>query len=427
MSARKRLEKCWIVAGYEFVSRARRWQFLVSVLAPPIVGALILLLVTVPHALALDAELREREAMKVGVVGCPVRLTAQASSHSRLGMLPSGLRHQLEGALTKPVLSPITFSSREEGLRAFAERRIGWLFVFDKQYLANGRVELVRRPITLWSALQRPDLGPPLQMGLLEGRLDPQLLERVRAPLVLEETTLDARGQPVSDKSMAATALVPYAIATLLLTLVAFCSHYLRSVMDDRKTRLHEILLTSVAPAELYLGKLLGVAGLVAVQAGFWGLLAAPLSAGLLAALHLSLGLLLLMATFVVLAVVFWTALIAGLYALSTDDWNPEQYLSLINFVPMFLLPLIIAQPEAWWLRVFSVLPPISPAVMMGRLVSGSVPTVEVVAALVLFGIADALAIYLGLRLFCLSSLLYGQKYTAKTVWRALRQPIPGA
>jgi ABC-2 type transport system permease protein len=302
-------------------------------------------------------------------------------------------------------------------------REVTWLFVFDPSYLQTGRVELVRRPQTMWSELRKPDLAPLILQALLRSKVDSAMLERVRAPLVVTETSINLKGDVISDASLETTFLLPYAVATLITTLLAFASSYMDRVLDKGGSRLHEMLLTALSPADLYHGKLLGVGALVAVQAGFWVLLGSPLALTMLRSIRLGPGVLGLICVYIVLVMLFWIALDAGFCALSVDGWKPNQFFSLLNMIPYFMIPLIASAPHGTLIRTLSFVPPLAPAIMAGRLASGSVPAADLAGSLLLLAGSCWLALRGGLRIYRLGSLLFGQKTTWANLFRELRRP----
>ena len=72
-------------------------------------------------------------------------------------------------------------------------------------------------------------------------------------------------------------------------------------------------------------------------------------------------------------------------------------------------------------MAVLSQVPLVSPFMMLGRITSGEAVAWEVVLSIVLLVVAIVAALWLAARIYAAGVLLYGQRPSARDVWRLVR------
>jgi ABC-2 type transport system permease protein len=242
-----------------------------------------------------------------------------------------------------------------------------------------------------------------------------------------------------------------YIVAILLYMMIALYGQtMLRGVLEEKTTRVAEVVLSSVSPDTLLAGKVLGV-GLVAItQVLTWvaltiGMLiylmpilfgnmapaagaAAAASRGLpsdaITSALPSLGAALVILGFFVLGFIFYSALFAAVGAMVSSQEDVQQasmpvMLMLISSV-VFMSP-ILTNPGSPLSRTMSLIPFSAPILMPLRMSLVPVPWWELAASLGGVAIAAVLAIWLSARIYRVGLLMYGKRPSFKELARWVR------
>jgi ABC-type Na+ efflux pump permease subunit len=219
--------------------------------------------------------------------------------------------------------------------------------------------------------------------------------------------------------------MAPFAFVFLMLMAIMTTGQYLLSnVIEEKSSRIVEVLLSAVRPGELMAGKIIGL-GLVGLMvAGLW------LGGGLVALewrgieLDLPASIWAYFLVYYVLGYLLLASLMAGAGSLCSE---PKEAASLIGPINMILIiPMIgwynfAQEPMGLAARLLSFVPPITPLMMMLRLGAGEIPAWEVAATLALLLVSTVGAIWLAGKVFRVGVLMYGKRPGLKTVWRAVR------
>jgi ABC-2 type transport system permease protein len=274
---------------------------------------------------------------------------------------------------------------------------------------------------------------------------------------------LEVRSEKIGDHgkekgSGLGTALFGYVIALLLyMMIVLYGQTVLRGVMEEKTTRVAEVVVSSVSTDTLLAGKVLGV-GLVAItQVLAWvalsvslayygapllerklgaGAMAAgaaagqPGGAGMAGALanalpSVSMPTLLALLLFFVLGFIFYASLFAAIGAMVNSQEDVQQasmpvMLLLISSV-IFMTP-IMTNPGSGLARTMSLLPFSAPILMPLRMTLIPVPWYEVAGSLAGVAIACVAAIWVSARIYRVGLLMYGKRPTFGELARWVRQ-----
>jgi ABC-2 type transport system permease protein len=267
--------------------------------------------------------------------------------------------------------------------------------------------------------------------------VDPSIIARVearRAPI----TDLNPRKAEGEEKVGLADRLrqwVPsFFVYLLWISIFAVSQMLLNSVIEEKSNRIIEVLLSSVTPGELMLGKLLGIAmtggvmlsswlgsiiGMALVQSRFF---AAPVGAGEsisavanlpsdLLSLFQSTWLLPAFALYFILGYIAYATIfltVGSLCSTIKDAQNLMGPLMLVLMVPLFLMPFIPWDPNGPIATVFSWVPLYTPFIMMNR-ITASPPLFDVIGTGVLLIGFDILILWGCGKIFRLAILRTGQ------------------
>jgi ABC-2 type transport system permease protein len=207
---------------------------------------------------------------------------------------------------------------------------------------------------------------------------------------------------------------VSYLLVTLIL---AGSGMILTSVVEEKSSRVIEVLVTSAHPAELLLGKVLGVMCLfltvLGVLAGVGILAAGQLPAGLVreaAGAIFDNGLLGWATLFLVFGFLLYGSIFAGLAAFCETPREAQSLatpLSLMMLVPLILVVSALQAPDSPLIRAAALFPPFTPFLMLLRIADGA-PAWEVATGMLLMAVTTAGAIWIGVQAYRTGALTQG-------------------
>jgi len=202
--------------------------------------------------------------------------------------------------------------------------------------------------------------------------------------------------------------------------------HILLTTVEEKRSRVIEVLLSAVSPMQLLAGKILGQMCVGSVMLGLYGGmgLAALISFALLGLVDLSLIFYLLIFYLIAYFTLgSWMAAIGSAVNEVTEAQSLMMPVMITMMVPWLLWLPITRDPNGLFATVTSFLPPINTFVMLLRMSSNTPPPLWQVWVSILFGIAGVYAsLWAATKVFRVGLLMYGKPPNLPTLWRWIRQ-----
>jgi ABC-2 type transport system permease protein len=410
----------WAVIRREYLQRVRSKWFLISTFLAPIFFIAIMIL---PAYFGARGERAERHIFVV----------------DRTGVLFERIEGPLQSAGFQVERASSTSAETEGELRRLtASDEIGGFLVLEAGALERGGVRFVggSRP----SAVRQVAIRQAVVQGALEVRLEGQAVD-VGALLRggdLEVELLEGEGADFEDPAF----LVVY-VGTLLLymAILMYAVAVMRSVLEEKTSRIVEVVISSMRPWHLMLGKILGVGAVGLSQLAVWVLMGAlTVVAGVpalvaarpeLAQLE-SLGEFLPGAGYAALFLVFFLGgyfMFAGLYAavgaMCNSDQEAQQAQTpviLLLIVPIVFLIGIMQEPSSGLSVTLSLVPFFSPILMFARAAMGVAPAWQVALSVVLMVATVVAVAWVAGRIYKTGILMAGKRPTLPELVRWVRE-----
>jgi ABC-2 type transport system permease protein len=261
----------------------------------------------------------------------------------------------------------------------------------------------------------------------IETSLVTQLTRRANVTtLGLVERKADGTMSEAKEANPLQTFIVPFALMYLLfIALMSGAPQLLTAVIEEKMSRISEVLVSSVTPFQLMMGKLIGVAGISTLLAILYlsGAVYAATMTGQIGLLQPS-----LIAWFIVYllcaTLIFGSAFIAIGAACSDikDSQGMMQPVMIFLLIPMLMAPIILRQPHSTFATVASLVPLWTPFLMLIRLAMTPPPPMwQLVLSVVLtLGTAVCLVFAAG-RIFRVGLLMQGKPPNLPELLRWIR------
>jgi len=289
-------------------------------------------------------------------------------------------------------------------------------------------------------ALIVPGNSPPRTTGLIEGAVaNGIVMARVDAAGENYESLQDLLARPSRDvrrisadgtenkENIAAKMLIPMGFM-MLLWIATFTSgnYLLTSTIEEKSSKVMEVLLSAVSPMQLLLGKILGYSLVSAVMLiSYGGMAIAGLAAASMSDL-VTLPQLVYLAVFFVMAYLFVATIMVSVGSAVSDLREAQSLVGpamMVLMIPLVLWLPISDNPNGWVATVASFIPPAIPYVMILRVTASSeaIPMWQILLSTAWgFGCVVAF-LWAGAKIFRVGVLMQGKPPTPRELLRWIR------
>lgn len=220
-------------------------------------------------------------------------------------------------------------------------------------------------------------------------------------------------------------------IMIIYIMVIMYGNHTLTAVIEEKSSRMVEVLLASVSPGEMMLGKVLGIGAAGLTQFCIWATAFLLLSQKGVAIgdMKLDVGfmtpiIIISFVMFFLLGFFLYATIYAGVGAMCNTVQDSQQFhmpLTMGLVIPMMMLSMVLRSPNSTVSTVLSLVPLFSPVLMFMRVCVETPPLWQILLSWVLMGLSIWLSARAAGKLFRVGILMYGQSPTWATLGKALR------
>lgn len=234
-----------------------------------------------------------------------------------------------------------------------------------------------------------------------------------------------ASGRDTTD-AVFANIMTPFAFMFLLfMGTMNISQGLLTSLIEEKSSRIVEVLLSAVSPMQLLAGKIIGMVAVGMLLMAIWGGVGYYAAAKNDMEYLVSTDRLLYLALYFVPGFLFVSAALAAVgSACNTlkDAQGLAFPLTITTIVPLMLWYVIVSNPHSAISIVLSFIPPITPYIMVLRICADpEIPMWQIVSTLVLLWATVLATVWLGAKIFRVGVLMYGKAPTPIELLRWIR------
>lgn len=384
--------RLWLVARREWNQRVRTTSFRISTLVSI---ALVLAMILIPDMYGGDAR-RERT---VGIVG---------ESSAKLPVLLRTTGEQLDLSVRSR-----GFADEAAGRAALRSGDVSVLLVDQKELVWQATTDAQLQAVVTSSVGMVERQEAIEDLGLM-----PELAQELLRPADLASISLE----PATAERAEREELAWIALLVLFLALSVYGGFLVVGVVEEKSSRVVEVLLSRLRATELLAGKILGI-GLVGLAQ--LGLVAAAALIALRFAENPSASTTPGTVAWVVLWFVLGYAFYAVLYATAGSLVSRQEEAQSIQFpvsalliVAYFVSMEAARSPDEMTSIIASILPPTAPMVMIARIAHGSVPWWQIVLSIGLMVFTVYGMVLLAGRIYSGAVLRFGGRLRLRDAWR---------
>jgi ABC-2 type transport system permease protein len=423
------VNKVWAVIRREFVERVRSKWFLIST----VLGPVFMIVVTVLPAVLAGT----------GGGGRHIGLLDEGS-----GTLADRLVTQLETGNQFRVDRVTTSESGAAAALADLTERVqvkaieGFLVVTGAT-LESGKLEYRGQNVSSlrdMALLQAAARQAVMMERLTERGVDPGVVQESQAHISVSTLRISKKG--TTGETGEATFFLAYIVGFVMyMAIFLYSVNVMRSVLEEKQTRIIEVLVSSLRPFQLLLGKVVGVGSVGLLQMGVWGVAAAALiryrlavfaafkvPAQAAAAIQLPAiagGMVALVLAYFLLGYLLYSAMFAVVGAsVSTDSEAQQAQMPVVMLlIPGILVfPAVLNDPAGRLSHVMGLVPFWSPIIMPIRYAASDVPAAELAASLAILAVTVVAVVWVAARIYRVGILMYGKRPGIAELIRWARQ-----
>ncbi len=333
------------------------------------------------------------------------------------------------------VTAPASAEERAEWQRQVRSKAIDGLLAIDSSNpheIAATITSLSAADVSVYGGLQNA-----LNRGVVNERMIAKGMTQAEADAMLAKVSIEALQLDKDGKIGKSNGKVVVIKATLMLVLLSvpimlYGLDMARAIIEEKTSRLFEVMLAVAKPSDLLAGKLLGVGGVGITQIAIWVagatlFMGTSLAAALLTgdiAIRFSWAEGIFFPIYFVLGFALFSAIFSGLAATceTAQDLQKFMWVAIIPlYTSMGLLPVMISDPNSLWSIAASLFPFTSPYVMISRMGMMVVPLWQVAFSVTLLALTTWGVLWFSSRLYRVGILMYGKRATLPELLRWLR------
>jgi ABC-2 type transport system permease protein len=323
--------------------------------------------------------------------------------------------------------------------------------VVDDSSLANNRITVFTKGGGGIGYLSKIDknVGKIFRKNLLlQQGLDTNLISKLEKDLKVETKKVTHTGVE-KDYSTFYSIFGYFAGIVLFMLIFMYGGIVMRGVVEEKANRIVEILLSSAKPFDIMLGKVIGLGSVGLTQIFIWVVLLSIIS------LFTSQLLTMFMPNqanpqdvvsqaklgtpfeippipfeFIVFFIIYFllgyfmiSAIYAGIGAAVDQEHDAQTLIAPLNIVfmlPIFLINIIVGDPNSLVSVLLSLFPPFTPVLMISRMSATEVPFWQLILSVILMIAGILISVKISAKVFRVGVLIYGKKPTFKEIFRWL-------
>jgi len=426
------MRNTWLIIKREYLQRVRTRSFLVLTLLLP---AIMTVLMALPAKLATMGAKAEHlvlvtstrefgEQVRAQLLAQPISEEAEESDNQN--------KKKMEDRYTIEVDATPT-----DAERAALRQKIGTREIDDYLWLTD---DAIAAHNVSWNGREMPSarekawLSDTLSRIALQQELAKKGVATAQADDMLRPVKVDSfRVEGTKETKSSGTARILEIVVMIMLIYMAVLFYgisVMRSVLEEKNSRIMEVLLSSATSTELMAGKILGVGAVGLTQIVVWivmaGMVALPSLAMQpnLSNLEVSPFVFACFAIFFLLGYLLYSTMYAAIGAVTTTEQEGQQ-LQFLIVIPLvlsvFMLMPVIRTPDSAAMVWMSMIPFFAPILMFGRIVVQTPPVWQILLSVVLLIGTEALLLMLCARIYRIGVLIYGKRATLPEVLKWLK------
>lgn len=410
------MHNVWLIAKREYLERVRTRAFLISTLMIPLL-------------------------MGGGIIGSIIAGTrAKSTSHITIvspdQQLATDLKKELENGkdseMTVDIISPGNSATRATLDSMLAEKQLdGYLWITPAANPSE-RPSFSYTPRSTADISTKSTITTALKTVLMRERLTHDGVVASEVNSLMEPVEVDTTQAGKNADTTSSFVAIYVLFFLMYMVILLYGMNVARSIIEEKTSRVFEVLLATIRPEEMMAGKVIGVGSVGLTQVAVWLLTAVLLTSSSVTEaiaggrIHISLSPLqiIFFVVYFLLGYLLYSSIAAALGAMVNSEQELQQ-LNMFMVMPlagcMFALAPVISNPSGIIARVISLIPFCTPLIMYLRISLATPPAWEIALSVVLMLVTIYAILWVASRIYRVGILMYGKRPNLPEIMRWLK------
>jgi ABC-2 type transport system permease protein len=338
---------------------------------------------------------------------------------------------RLKDGSLRYILEEYRISDDPQGVRELLNQKVlkkelsAYLFL-PEDIVSGGGAEFVSEHVSDFEKTQ--NIRSALNSVIIEKRLkgaeiDPQLVGRLMMPVSLSTHKVTTRGV---EEDTGGTFLVSYFLVLILyMTLIFYGQAIMRGVIEEKSSRVVEIVLSSLKPFQLMAGKIVGIAAVGFTQYAIWtlfGIALATRGRALASSAFPQMDafkiptippyVFIYFVIYFVLGYFLYSTLFAAVGSMVNNEKEAQQLIMpviMMLVIPLLLIMFVMRSPNSTLSVTLSLIPFFAPMLMLLRITILLPSFIQILGSIALMIAAILAMIWLSAKIYRVGILMYGK------------------
>lgn len=409
----------------EYTENVRRKSFIISTLLVPI---LMLVFFVVPVLFAL---LEPDKSYRVVVLDQTGKLGDGVAAALSDTLTDGGRKYLVTAA---PSAGDAYAPARTARVQELRGGKLDIVIALPASIFADGKASYITREERNMNVLERFEdviTDVVIQNRLAAEGLEYERVKTLTAGIDLDMQQVTAQGG-LEEKSFLSDYGIVFVFTMILYSsLLSWGMTISKSIIEEKGSRVIEVLLSAVSTRDLMWGKLIGVGLAGLTQLGAWAVMglafagyAASGMVGALASFQIAPAVFVYLIVFFVLGFMLFSSLFMTVGSVCSTDQDAQQLQGLITLpmiIPILCLMLLLQNPNSPLAVVLSMIPLFAPMIMLARIILLQPPLWQILLSMALILVSVFLSISFAARIFRVGILMYGKRPSLREMIRWYR------
>jgi len=421
------MNKILSVIKREYIQIVRTKGFIIGTILGPVLMAAFIVIPVLVSLVSVDKQ------EKIGVVDLSGEIFMELDTRLDATLRDGSRRYLLERfepAYGKDIRETLNQKVLEKELSAY-------IFIPD-DVISGGAVDYVSEHVSDFDKIR--NISSVLNNIVVERRLkteglDPNKIAAYMQPVKFSTNKVSSRGV---EEDVGGTFIIAYVLVLILyMTLFFYGGIIMRSVLEEKNSRVVEIVLSSMKPFQLMMGKILGIAAVGFTQYAIWavfGLAATRYSRKIVSGLvpadtgfkipSVPGYIFIYFVVFFILGYFLYATFYAAIGAMVNSEKEAQQLLmpvSMFLIIPILLMTLVLKSPDSSISVVLSLIPFFAPILMLLRICLLLPSAIQIGGAVVLLILSTVVMIWVAAKIYRVGILMYGKRPNLKEIVKWMR------
>ena len=401
------MHNTWLIARRENLERIRTRGFLITTVMIP------LIMVGFIYGSALVNSKSHTEAHIAVVSSDPQLALDLQTALEQQGLQDAGAKPDKQTHITVDPMSPPAADAR--ATRAILDQNLDSEDLDGYLWIAKPATPAAQPTFTFTPRSKKQEyLG-----GIVASAASTVLRQRIEVQILHNPKHADP------DSAVASVGILFF---LMYFVIMLYGMNVARSIIEEKTSRVFEVMLATIRPEEMMAGKILGVGSVGLTQVGIWIVVA--LSAAKMQLIGSGIQLLpspvqlVFFVIFFTLGYLLYSSVAAALGAMTNSEQELQQlnmFLVLPLAVCFIVMHSVLTSPDNTLARVLALIPPFTPLIMYLRVSLGHPAPWEIVLSIALTSASIYAIIWVTSRIYRVGVLMYGKRPSLPEILRWLK------